>query len=133
MARELGESIYALVLEMREGKVTAEQIVETAFRSFADEGAGRLIAWLVSTHQTELMRPLFDSVREDVQRLREGEPPGIDETRHGAALTTLMLLTSALGGALIGDSLHDAVGMEPSTLKRLIAIQLKTLRVTPIR
>ena len=130
MAKRIAAIAEAAAPGFRSGVVPAETVVETVFRAFDEEGAGRLVAWLAATGRMEGLEPFFAAVARSVATLREAEPAGVDREAQGAGIIAAGLLTSALGAALIGAPLQAAAGLAPGTLKALATEAMERLRAT---
>jgi TetR/AcrR family transcriptional regulator, repressor for neighboring sulfatase len=125
MASELASEVAHAVLQLRAEEVAHIQVVDALFGAFAKNGAGRLISWLAATANMEALQPLFNSVAKLVRELSETVPKRNDARELAVRQNALVLIATALGNALIGDRLHDAVRLPARTLHQLAAEDLK--------
>src|SRR3982750_4371879 len=100
LARSIAQSVTSSIAESveraRAGETDARDIVDQTFDAFGREGAGALAAWMILTGNRDALNPILDSIRGLVAQLRIGPE------EHQVAETTLALVLSALGDALLG-------------------------------
>src|SRR3954470_2992952 len=119
IAKSVTTSIAQSVELARAGKTDARDIVDQTFDAFGREGAGALAAWMILTGNRDALNPILDSIRGLVAQLSVGHE------EHQVAETTLALVLSALGDALLGAPFADALGLQPDTARRLAADRLR--------
>jgi AcrR family transcriptional regulator len=124
MASELASSVYQAVLQLRAEEVAPIQVVDALFGAFSQNGAGRLISWLAATGNMEALQPLFTSVAKLVRELSESVPGRSDARELSVRQNALVLIATALGNALIGGRLHEAVRLPAHTMHQLAAEDL---------
>lgn len=124
MAAELANGVSHAVLQLRAEEVAPIQVVDALFSAFSKDGAGRLISWLAATGNMEALQPLFTSVAKLVRELSESVPQRSDAHELSVRHNALVLIATALGNALIGERLHDAVRLAPRTIHQLSAEDL---------
>jgi AcrR family transcriptional regulator len=124
MAQEFATAIHGAVTQMRDENADPVDVVDAVFDAFNDTGAGRLISWLASTNNMEALEPWFATVTRAVKELSKGVPKPGEQRQASVRQTALVLLSTALGNALIGDRLHAAVGLPKGSLTELSAKDL---------
>ena len=88
-------------------------------RRFGREGAGALAAWMILTGNRDALNPILDSIRGLVSQLTVGHEA------HHVAESTLALVLSALGDALLGPSIADALRLPRDAARELAAERLR--------
>jgi TetR/AcrR family transcriptional regulator, repressor for neighboring sulfatase len=124
MAGELAAAVHHAVLQLRAEEVAAIQVVDALFDAFSKNGAGRLISWLAATGNMEALQPLFASIENLVRELAVSAPRPRDARERSVRQNALVLIATALGNALIGDRLHEAVRLPPGSINHLSAEDL---------
>ncbi len=123
LARSIADSvtlsIAGAVVLARAGKGDARSIVDQTFDAFGRHGAGPLAAWMILTGNRDALNPILDSIRALVAELTIGH-----EDRH-VAESTLALVLSALGDALLGAAIADALELPHDTARELAADRLR--------
>lgn len=123
LARSIADSVTSLIAEKvesaRAGRTDARAIVDLVFDAFGKEGAGPLAAWMILTGNRDALDPILESIREVVAKLSVGH-----ETHH-VAETTLGLVLSAIGDALLGDAIAQSLGLDRDTARELAADRLR--------
>lgn len=120
MAHELTAEVVSAVMQLRTAGAEPVEVVMALFNAFSRSDAGRLISWLASTGNMEALEPLFGTVSKVVHDLSQGHEDRELSIRQNA----LVLITAALGNAIIGDRLHAALALPPGTLEQLSAADL---------
>ena len=123
LARSIAESVTASIAasveRARAGETDARDIVDQTFDVFGREGAGALAAWMILTGNRDALNPILDSIRGLVSQLTVGHEA------HHVAESTLALVLSALGDALLGPSIADALGLPRDAARELAAERLR--------
>jgi AcrR family transcriptional regulator len=123
LARSIAESVTATIGEAveraRAGEADARDIVDRTFDAFDREGAGPLAAWMILTGNRDALNPILTSIRGLVSQLTVGHED------HHVAETTLALVLSALGNALLGQPIAEALALSPDTARELAAERLR--------
>src|SRR3954469_20556041 len=123
LARSIAESVTTSIAQSvelaRAGETDARDIVDQTFDAFGREGAGALAAWMILTGNRDALNPILDSIRGLVAQLSVGHE------EHQVAETTLALVLSVFGDALLGAPFADALGLQPDTARRLAADRLR--------
>jgi AcrR family transcriptional regulator len=124
IAQELTVRVTTAVTQLRADAADPVKVVDALFEAFSDNAAGRLISWLASTGDMEALEPLFTAVETIVHELSRGEPRPGENREMSVRQNALMLISTALGNALVGDRLHAAVGLPVGSLNALSAKDL---------
>jgi AcrR family transcriptional regulator len=124
MAEQITARIGAEVIRMRSGEVSARAVVDLTFDAFAHEGAGALASWMILSGNRDALTPVFEAIHRLVDELG-------DYNGRSLATTTLALVLSALGDALLGAPLADALGLPRSTARELAHDQMLALEAVP--
>jgi AcrR family transcriptional regulator len=123
LARSIAESVTASIAESveraRAGEADARDIVDRTFDAFGREGAGALAAWMILTGNRDALNPILDSIRGLVAQLTVGHE------EHHVAQSTLALVLNALGDALLGPSIADALRLPRDAARELAAERLR--------
>jgi len=123
LARSIADSVTANIAEAvehaRAGEADARLIVDQTFDVFDREGAGALAAWMILTGNRDALNPILDSIRGLVAQLAVGHEG------HQVAQSTLALVLNALGDALLGDPIAQALGLPRDTARELAADRLR--------
>jgi AcrR family transcriptional regulator len=123
LARAIAESVTSSIAEAvaraRAGETDARDIVDRTFDVFDREGAGALAAWMILTGNRDALNPILDSIRGLVAQLSVGHE------EHRVAESTLALVLNALGDALLGGPIAEALGLPRDTARELAAERLR--------
>ncbi len=108
LARHLAQTICAAITEAvvdsRAGIGSPRAVVDLAFDAFGREGGGALASWMLGSGNADALDPIVDAIHELVKDLNQ----------RGAAArreVTLCLVLTALGDALMGESLSRSLGL----------------------
>lgn len=95
----------------------AEVLIERAFSVMADQGYGRLMAWLaLGDHDMGEQRHPLALVAEVAHALREREHPG--HTKRDTTFTIILLTYAILGSAVFEEGTFRAAGLEDDEATR---------------
>ena len=123
LARSIADSVVSSIADAveraRAGENDARDIVDRTFDAFGREGAGALAAWMILTGNRDALNPILDSIRRLVAQLSAGHE---DEQ---VAETTLSLVLSALGDALLGSPFAEALGVDQDIVRKIAAERLR--------
>jgi AcrR family transcriptional regulator len=123
LARSIADSVTAeiatAVERARKGETDARDIVDQTFDAFGREGAGALAAWMILTGDRDALNPILESLQSLVAQLSVGHED------HQVARSTLGIVLSALGDALLGAPIADALGLPRDTARELAAERLR--------
>ena len=123
LAEGVCASIAEAVLGARQGSVDPRRIVDLTFDAFDQQGAGALATWMVITGNRDALDPIVSAIHKLVDDIAD---TGHDDVQLHQETLTLVLL--ALGDALLGKAMADALGL-PRDAARDIA--LKQLMASP--
>jgi AcrR family transcriptional regulator len=117
LARSIADSatasIAAAVERARAGQADARVIVDQTFDVFDKGGAGALAAWMILTGNRDALNPILESIRALVAQLTVGHEA------HQVAESTLGVVLSALGDALLGAPFAEAFGLPRDSAREL--------------
>ena len=117
MAADITATIGEAVLAARARQRDPRAIVDLTFDAFDKEGAGALASWMILSGNRDALDPILIAIHRLVDQL--GQATGIG-TRP-IAEETLQLALLALGDALLGQPMADALGL-PRTRARELAL-----------
>ena len=123
LARSIANSVTSLIAEKvesaRAGEADTRAIVDLVFDAFGKGGAGPLAAWMILTGNRDALDPILNSIRGIVAQLSIGH-----ETHH-VGESTLGLVLSAIGDALLGDAIANSLDLDHDTARNLAADRLR--------
>jgi AcrR family transcriptional regulator len=119
MAEQVTDGIRETVELARQGQADPREIVDRTFDAFGKEGAGALAAWMILSGNRDALDPILQSIRGLVDQLA----PGHEE--HQVPEGTLWLVLAALGDALLGEPIAQALGLPRDTSRDLAAKSLR--------
>ena len=123
LARSIADSVTSQIADKvesaRAGEADTRAIVDLVFDAFGKGGAGPLAAWMILTGNRDALDPILDSIRVVVAQLSVGH-----ETHH-VGESTLGLVLSAIGDALLGDAIADSLDLDRDTARELAADRLR--------
>jgi AcrR family transcriptional regulator len=111
LAGRVTGKIAEAVVRARAGESDARDIVDMTFDAFGKGGAGALAAWMILSGNRDALGPILQAIRELVAELSVGHED------HHVPDTTLWLVLLALGDALLGDSIAEALGLPRDTAR----------------
>ena len=97
--------IFATVERARHGEADPREIVDKTFDAFDQEGAGALAAWMILSGNREALNPVLAAIHRLVDQLRK------DHEDRPVEETTLWLVLMAIGDALLGEPMAQALGL----------------------
>jgi len=117
LAENVCENIGAAVIRARRGEADPRLIVDLTFDAFDQQGAGALATWMIMNGNKDALDPILTAIHNLVDELA-------DEGQSDVALhqDTLSLVLMALGDALLGKPMADALGL-PREAARDIAFR----------
>ena len=110
--------IAEAVMRSRAGEADPIEIVDRTFDAFGREGAGALAAWMILSGNRDALNPILDSIHQLVDQLGEGHE---DRPVHE---NTLWLVLAAIGDALLGAPMAEALGVPREKARELARRQL---------
>ncbi len=116
LAESVCDTIGAMILEKRAtGGEDPRDVVNLTFDAFDSGGAGALVSWMILSGNHDALAPIVEAIHRLVDQIAEGGHA--DRPVHE---DTLQLVLMALGDAMIGKPMADALGL-PRTAARDIA------------
>ena len=113
------ETIRNDVLGARRGESHPRAIVDDTFNAFGKGGAGALASWMILSGNRDALDPILTAIHDLVTDL--------DDVEHKAVRgITLSLVLMALGDALLGDALCEALEVPRDAARDLALQQLIT-------
>lgn len=121
MADRITKQIGATVLKARTGESDPREIVDMTFDAFDKEGAGALVSWMILSGDRAALAPILEAVHRLVDELGplDGKP---------VHAITLSLVLTALGDALMGAAMAEALGLPRGTARELALAQVLAFR-----
>ncbi|MFZ3484004.1 TetR/AcrR family transcriptional regulator [Sphingomonas sp. 3-13AW] len=96
------------------------EVVDLTFDAFGRQGGGALASWMILSGNHHLLDPVLDAIHRLVDELASdsglADVPLADETLH--------LVLIALGDALLGGAMAQALGLPPDRARALARKQL---------
>jgi len=119
LARSLADRVTGKIAEAveraRMHETDPREIVDRTFDTFGRGGAGALAAWMILSGNRDALAPILEALRELVAKLSVGHE------EHRVAETTQWLVLMALGDALLGEPIAEALGLERDTAREIAA------------
>lgn len=119
MADRVKGKIASAVELARAGQADARDIVDMTFDAFGKGGAGALAAWMILSGNRDALGGILESIHDLVGKLTVGHED------HHVPDTTLWLVLLALGDALLGEPIADALGLPHDTAREIAAERLR--------
>ncbi|MEJ7776468.1 MAG: helix-turn-helix domain-containing protein [Sphingomicrobium sp.] len=120
IAQSVTTSIGDAVERARKGEADPREIADRTFDAFGREGAGALAAWMILSGNRDALNPILEAIRDLVDQLSAGH-----EGYHVPELT-LSLVLAALGDALLGTAIAQALGLRADAAREIAARALRT-------
>lgn len=117
MAEAITGEIGAAVQKARAGEGSPRDVVDMTFDAF-ENGGGALASWMILSGNDDALDPILRAIHRLMDRLGDGAND-LEMRRD-----TLNLVLMALGDALLGEQMADALGVTRSTARDIAAEQL---------
>jgi AcrR family transcriptional regulator len=114
-------SIADAVERARHGEADPREIVDRTFDAFGREGAGALAAWMILSGNRDALDPILSALRTLVRQL------SVNHEDHHVPETTLWLVLEALGDALLGDAIAEALELPRDQARNSAGRRLRKL------
>lgn len=114
MAGTITATIGAAAMRARSEGGDPGEVVDLTFDAFDREGAGALASWMILSGNEDALDPILEAIHRLVDELAA--------TGHGDRAIhedTLQLVLLALGDALMGGSMANALGLPRDTARRI--------------
>ena len=121
IADKVTGSIADSVERARHGEADPREIVDRTFDAFGREGAGALAAWMILSRNRDALDPILEALRGLVRQL------SVAHEDHHVPETTLWLVLEALGDALLGDAISEALSLPRDQARESAARRLRKL------
>ena len=118
LATQVCATIAEVVRKARLGEADPRMIVDLTFDAFDLQGAGALATWMIMTGNENALDPILDAIHNLVDQVGEGHD---DRLMHE---DTLSLVLMAMGDALLGGPLANALGVPRETAREIAYNQL---------
>jgi len=118
MAERITQQIGAAVLKARTGEGSPRTVVDLTFDAF-ERGGGALASWAILSGNDDALDPILQAIHRLMDQLSDGTTHDEDMRRD-----TLDLVLSALGDALLGEAMANALGLARDTARELAAAKL---------
>jgi AcrR family transcriptional regulator len=117
MAETITAKIGETVLRARRGEDHPRAIVDMTFDAFGEEGAGALASWMILSGDRSALDPILAAIHRLVDQIGPHEDRPVHEI-------TLSLVLMALGDALLGEPMADALELPRDTARRMACDRL---------
>lgn len=114
MAQRITATIGQAVLAARAGEIAPRVIADLTFDAFDAQGAGALASWMILSGDRAALDPILAAIHRLVDEIADPAKP-VPEL-------TLGLILIALGDALLGGPITDALGL-PREAARTLATE----------
>lgn len=125
LARHIAETVTSSIAETveraRHGEADPREIVDRTFDAFGREGAGALAAWMILSGNRDALDPILAAIRALVRQL------SVAHEDHHVPETTAWLVLEALGDALLGASIAEALDLPRDHARNSAARRLRKL------
>jgi AcrR family transcriptional regulator len=118
LAETVCETIGATVMRARRGEADPRLIVDMTFDAFDQQGAGALATWMIMSGNTEALEPIMTAIHRLVDELADENEDGLIRE------DTLTLVFMALGDALLGKPMAEALGLPREAARKIAYRQL---------
>jgi len=119
MAERITGEIGAAVLKARAGEGTPRTVVDMTFDAF-EKGGGALASWAILSGNDDALDPILRAIHRLMDELGEGSAHDMEMRRE-----TLDLVLSAMGDALLGEAMANALDLPRDTVRDLAEIKLR--------
>ena len=124
LTKSVCDKIAERMADREDGERNIREIVDLAFDAFGQGGAGALTSWMLMTGNDGALDPVIGAIHELIDNLT---PDAHDKRLLHE--DTLALVLMALGDALLGEALSDALELQRDTARQL-ATELVSGRIT---
>jgi len=118
LAEAVCDSIAETVVSARRGEADPRLIVDMTFDAFDQQGAGALATWMILSGNKDALDPILSAIHNLVDELADDNEDGLIRE------DTLMLVLMALGDALLGKPMADALGLPREAARDIAYKQL---------
>ncbi len=118
LAESVCDGIAATVVSARRGEADPRLIVDMTFDAFDQQGAGALATWMIMSGNRDALDPILSAIHHLVDELADDNEDGLIKE------DTLTLVLMALGDALLGKPMADALGLPREAARDIAYKQL---------
>jgi AcrR family transcriptional regulator len=118
LAEAVCDSIAETVVSARRGEADPRLIVDMTFDAFDQQGAGALATWMILSGNKDALDPILSAIHHLVDELADDNEDGLIRE------DTLTLVLMALGDALLGKPMADALGLPREAARDIAYKQL---------
>jgi AcrR family transcriptional regulator len=118
LAEAVCDSIAETVVSARRGEADPRLIVDMTFDAFDQQGAGALATWMILSGNKDALDPILSAIHHLVDELADDNEDGLIRE------DTLTLVLMALGDALLGKPMADALGLPRGAARDIAYKQL---------
>ncbi len=122
LAESVCDSIAETVVSARRGEADPHLIVDMTFDAFDQQGAGALATWMILSGNKDALDPILSAIHNLVDELADDNEDGLIRE------DTLMLVLMALGDALLGKPMADALALPRAAARDIAYKQLMASR-----
>ena len=120
LAESVTARIGAAVLKIRAEQGDPREVVDLTFDAFDEGGAGAMASWMILTGNEDALDPILEAIHRLVDELGEGHDSSMPLHEQ-----TLSLVLTALGDALLGGPMANALGLPREKAREIAADQLR--------
>ena len=125
LAESVTARIGAAVLKTRAERGDPREVVDLTFDAFDEGGAGAMASWMILTGNEDALDPILEAIHRLVDELGEGHDSDMPLQEQ-----TLSLVLTALGDALLGGPMANALGLPREKAREIAADQLRAKMAT---
>ena len=118
MAERITHEIGQAVMKARAGEGSPRAVVDMTFDAF-EKGGGALASWAILSGNDDALDPILRAIHRLMDELGDGRPD--EEMRR----ETLDLVLSAMGDALLGEAMANALDLPRDTARDLAEAKLR--------
>jgi hypothetical protein len=115
MAERITRRIGEAVMKVRAGQGSRRDVVDLTFDAF-ERGGGALASWAILSGNDDALDPILQAIHRLMDELSDGTAHDDDMRRD-----TLDLVLSAMGDALLGEAMANALGLPRDTAREMAA------------
>jgi AcrR family transcriptional regulator len=118
MAERITRRIGEAVLKVRAGQGSRRDVVDLTFDAF-EKGGGALASWAILSGNDDALDPILQAIHRLMDELSDGTAHDDDMRRD-----TLDLVLSAMGDALLGEAMANALGLPRDTAREMATTRM---------
>lgn len=118
MAERITRRIGEAVMKVRAGEGSRRDVVDMTFDAF-ERGGGALASWAILSGNDDALDPILQAIHRLMDELSDGTEHDDDMRRD-----TLDLVLSAMGDALLGEAMANALGLPRDTAREMATARL---------